>query len=133
MDLRQWLEVAGNAQLGPGLSYPVGDANLDGMVDGLDFDRWNNNKFTAVAAWCSGDFNADGSVDGPDFNLWNANRSNTAHQGNLPEPLGQGCLLLLATIHGMFRAYSKTDVVAGLPAVPPWPKDAQWRGGTPRS
>jgi hypothetical protein len=56
----------------------LGDANLDGFVDGLDFIIWNDHKFTAEAAWCAGDFNADGFVDGQDFIVWNANKFTSA-------------------------------------------------------
>ena len=73
-DLTVWLEIAGSANLGPGLVYLTGDANLDGMVDGSDFSAWSANKFTLQAAWCLGDFNADGSVDGSDFSSWNSNK-----------------------------------------------------------
>jgi hypothetical protein len=75
LDLDAWLEYAGDANLGLGRVYLGGDANLDGFVDGFDFDLWNANKFTAVAAWSRGDFNADGFVDGSDFGIWNANKS----------------------------------------------------------
>jgi hypothetical protein len=73
-DRDAWLAEAGDVNLGPGLSYRHGDANLDGIVDGLDFIQWNNNKFTLVSAWCAGDFNADGIVDGLDFIVWNENK-----------------------------------------------------------
>ena len=69
-----WLATAGEFNLGPGKSYLLGDATLDGVVDGRDFNEWNANKFTAVAAWCSADFTADGFVDGRDFNEWNAHK-----------------------------------------------------------
>ena len=49
-----------------------GDANLDGVVDGTDFNIWNTYKFSVDAAWCGGDFNADGVTDGTDFNVWNS-------------------------------------------------------------
>lgn len=77
-DLNRWREVAGAANLLSGGAYPVGDANLDGFVDGTDFNLWNAHKFTATAAWCAGDFSADGRVDGSDFNLWNANKFTAA-------------------------------------------------------
>lgn len=77
-DLLEWLAIAGAETLPSGAPYLVGDANLNGVVDGSDFNIWNSNKFTAVAAWCSGDFNADGVVDGSDFNLWNANKFQSA-------------------------------------------------------
>ena len=73
-DRDAWLAEAGNINLGPGLEYLVGDANLDGFVDGSDFIIWNDNRFQPAAEWCRGDFNADGFVDGSDFIEWNTNR-----------------------------------------------------------
>ena len=69
-----WLRRAGEENLGVGRTYLVGDANLDGVVDGPDFLLWNENKFMDGAGWCGGDFNADGAVDGQDFILWNQNK-----------------------------------------------------------
>ncbi len=77
-DLDAWLSEAGVIHLGPGRSYLKGDANLDGQVDGTDFNFWNAHKFTETAEWCSGDFNADGRIDGEDFSLWNANKFQSA-------------------------------------------------------
>ena len=52
-----------------------GDANLDGNVDGRDFNLWMRNRFQAERKlWTDGDFNGDGSVDGSDFNIWNKHR-----------------------------------------------------------
>ena len=73
-----WLSEAGGLNLGPGVAYLLGDANLDGVVDGSDFGRWNANKFTAAPYWSSGDFNADGLVDGSDFGIWNAHKFTSA-------------------------------------------------------
>ena len=70
-DRDAWLVAAGAAQLASGGSYLLGDANLDGSVDGSDFHVWNVHKLSPAAAWCQGDFSADGQVDGTDFNLWN--------------------------------------------------------------
>ena len=58
--------------------YRLGDADLDGNVDGQDFIAWNAHKFTNIAEWCAGDFNADGVVDGLDFIEWNANKFTSA-------------------------------------------------------
>ena len=69
-----WLRISGEINLGPGRTYLVGDATLDGVVDGQDFIAWNSNKFTMTPAWCQGDFNADGLVDGQDFIAWNGNK-----------------------------------------------------------
>ncbi len=52
-----------------------GDANLDGRVDGLDFNIWNANKFgPGIKVWTDADFNGDKVTDGGDFNIWNDNR-----------------------------------------------------------
>jgi hypothetical protein len=84
-DLTTWLAVAGVVNLASHNPYLLGDANLDGVVDGLDFIAWNNHKFTPVAAWCSGDFNADGIVDGLDFIIWNNNKF---HSSASPQVVG---------------------------------------------
>ena len=73
-DLDLWLETAGAANLPGGVAYSPGDANLDGIVDGMDFTIWNDNRYANVAAWCSGDWSADGAVDGTDFNIWNEHK-----------------------------------------------------------
>ncbi len=52
-----------------------GDANLDGVVDGSDFNVWNDNKFFDCGrSWSDGDFSGDGLVDASDFNIWFGNR-----------------------------------------------------------
>ena len=78
LDRDFWLTEAGTVNLGVGLRYRLGDANLDGVVDGGDFNIWNSHKFTANSLWSRGDFNADGSVDGGDFNIWNSNKFSSA-------------------------------------------------------
>ena len=86
-DLDQWLTTAGAVNLPSGNAYLRGDANLDGVVDGVDFITWNTNKFTILASWCGGDFNADGVVDGADFIVWNGNKFQTADSASfVPEP-----------------------------------------------
>ncbi len=74
LDRDAWLAVAGGVNLGSGRVYKLGDANLDGTVDGIDFIQWNAHKFTASSHWCDGDFSGDGFVDGLDFILWNGNK-----------------------------------------------------------
>jgi hypothetical protein len=99
-DLSEWLAVGGAFYLGSGRSFLAGDANLDGIVDGLDFVLWNQHKFTSVAAWSAGDFNADGVVDGLDFVVWNGNKFQSSRAAmRVPEPTSLacacvGCLLL---------------------------------------
>jgi hypothetical protein len=75
-----WLAEAGAFLLGEGRAFPLGDANLDGVVDVADFNVWNSHKFTETSGWCQGDFNADGVVDVGDFNVWNANKFTSARQ-----------------------------------------------------
>lgn len=104
-DLSQWLVDAGAANLPSGNPYLVGDANLNGSVDGSDFIMWNSNKFTVNPRWTQGDFNADGFVDGSDFNLWNENKfqSSAIDQSAVPEPVG-GLLGLAMGIAVAFRS-----------------------------
>ena len=94
-DLDLWRAVAGAALNESGGPVLEGDANLDGIVDGLDFVAWNTSKFTSNAAWSAGDFTADGLVDGRDFIVWNQNKFQAADAsgGVVPEPAG-GALVL---------------------------------------
>jgi hypothetical protein len=73
-DRNEWLALAGAANLATGNPYLLGDANLDGTVDGADFLVWNVSKFTNSSNWSDGDFDANGTVDGGDFLIWNSNK-----------------------------------------------------------
>ncbi len=79
-DRDAWLSIAGAANLPGGVPYLLGDANLDGVVDGGDFLLWNDHKFSATAKWSQADWNADGMTDGLDFLHWNDHK----FQGNAP-------------------------------------------------
>jgi cytochrome c peroxidase len=88
-DVAVWLQQAAESN-GLASPYAAGDANLDGVVDGSDFNLWFAGKFGATTDWDGGDFNGDGVVDVSDFNHWNASsvtlslpRFPTEH---LPEP-----------------------------------------------
>ncbi|KPK78921.1 MAG: hypothetical protein AMJ81_14385 [Phycisphaerae bacterium SM23_33] len=54
----------------------LGDANGDGVVDGLDYNAWSLHYLEQpVPAWADGgweygNFNADDTVDGLDYNVW---------------------------------------------------------------
>ena len=85
-DLTEWLAQAGAAELPSGNPYLPADANLDGVVDGIDFTRWNDFKFAAGDAFCNGDFNADGIIDGVDFLTWNEYRFMSSGDTVVPEP-----------------------------------------------
>lgn len=105
-DLSAWLAAAGAANLPSGGAYLPGDANLDGFVDGSDFNLWNSHKFSAISAWCSGDFNADGAIDGSDFNLWNSNKFNASDGTSaVPEPAALFKWLLVAV--GIIPRYAR--------------------------
>lgn len=87
LDRDAWLAQAGAENLPSRNAYLVGDANLDGGVDGSDFNLWNANKFTASGKWSQADFSADGLTDGTDFNLWNANKFRSSDSSRIvPEP-----------------------------------------------
>ena len=95
-DRDEWLAIAGDQNIGA--AYLVGDANLDGTVDGQDFLAWNNNKFTLETDWTSGEFTGDGNVNGQDFIAWNANKFQNSDVTAVPEsslPLG---LMVLVTL-----------------------------------
>ena len=47
----------------------LGDANLDGKVNGTDFTITAANFNESGTSWDQGDFNYDGKVNGADFNL----------------------------------------------------------------
>jgi len=51
----------------------LGDANLDGAVNGSDFAILSANFNKAVSGWDEGDFNYDGSANGTDFAALSAN------------------------------------------------------------
>ncbi len=62
----------------------VGDANLDGVVNGSDFTLIDNGLNNKLTGWRNGDFNYDGTVNGDDYTLID-NAFNTASQQ--PDPL----------------------------------------------
>ena len=74
-----------------------GDANADGVVDGLDFIIWNDHKFTTGTDWTTGDFNGDGLTDGLDYVVWNANKFTSIQDNVVPEPSGLGLMLTLTS------------------------------------
>jgi hypothetical protein len=59
----------------------LGDANLDGVVNGTDFNLMATNFNQSVTAgWDKGDFNYDGVVNGDDFVLLANNFNHFANQ-----------------------------------------------------
>jgi len=54
----------------------LGDANGDGLVDGIDYIIWLNNYNQSTGNGpANGDFNSSGFVDGVDYILWLNNYS----------------------------------------------------------
>ena len=94
VDRGQWLSLAATEN-GFTSPYIVGDANLDGRVDGSDFNLWNANKFTFTTDWDRGDFSGDGGVDGADFNFWNAAKFTSSGTSAVPEPQFGGVIMSL--------------------------------------
>ncbi|MEM8678503.1 MAG: hypothetical protein AAGF97_04015, partial [Planctomycetota bacterium] len=87
----------------------VGDATLDGVVDGQDFIAWNANKFTNITLWTGGNFKGDAVTDGQDFILWNANKFTA--QGPLTDP-GPGAELGLRDTGSQGRVEGKRQRLA---------------------
>lgn len=62
--------------LGTGKIYQItyvpepGDANLDGLVDGVDYVAWADHFLQTGQTWRNGDFNGDGIVNGVDYTIW---------------------------------------------------------------
>ena len=103
-DVNQWLADAGQANLPSMNPYLIGDANLDGVVDGQDFIEWNSAKFTATGKWTLADFNADGLTDGQDFIAWNTNKFMSSDSATaVPEPALGALTLLLAVAVALHR------------------------------
>jgi GEVED domain/FG-GAP-like repeat len=132
-DVDQWRVEAGNANLGAGRDYRVGDANLDGIVDGSDFSLWNAAKFTNNPQWCDGNFNADSVVDGTDFGLWNSNkftssdtviRSTTIPSLSVPTPPQQPPSPMTLACHWVHEVDKRESLSAVTPLKSdptPWP------------
>jgi hypothetical protein len=57
------------------------DANLDGIVNAIDFTILASNFQKTGMSWLTGDFNADGKVNALDFNAIATNYGNTAPTG----------------------------------------------------
>ena len=53
-----------------------GDINQDGVIDGLDYNDWENDSNNFAGGYFSTDLNGDGVVDGLDFIYWEQNSNN---------------------------------------------------------
>ena len=57
-------------------AFFTGDINQDGVVDGLDYNDWENDSNNFAGGYFSTDLNGDGIVDGLDFIFWEQNSNN---------------------------------------------------------
>jgi len=82
---------------------PIGDANYDGKVDGLDYNVWSLH-YQQAGHWGDGNFNGDALVDGLDYNIWSLNYNfGTAGAGGQPVPEPAAALLLAAGVCAVTR------------------------------
>ena len=82
----------------------VGDANLDGLVDLLDYQLIRDHLLQSVEAGTDGDLNGDGRVDTADFRIWkNAYPGSDADiaQYDLKVPEPSAVSLLLGALLGI--------------------------------
>lgn len=67
----------------------LGDANLDGTVDGLDLSAWKEH-YGQTGTWIDGDFSGNGIVEGLDFLVlqrqWGSVVSSVSAAAGVPEP-----------------------------------------------
>ena len=100
------------------LATEFGDANLDGHVNDLDLEIWNQSAFQSQTNWASADFNGDGVTDGQDFNIWNAHRGFVAEASQVAEPASSSVFLLLPglwIVPRIRRMRSKNERFDGMP------------------
>jgi len=78
---------------------PSGDADYDGLVDGLDYVIWSSN-YGQPGTWGDANFNGDALVDGLDYVIWSNNYGfgyPLPPGGAVPEP-ACGVLLVLGIL-----------------------------------
>ncbi len=95
-DLAIWRSTAGEFYLGEGQMFLAADVNLDGVVDGSDFNVWNQHRNSQETGWCAGDLSANGQVDADDFDIWFANRFlPSVNSQTVPEAVNVWWLLIV--------------------------------------
>ena len=76
----------------------LGDANLDGKVDGVDFLIWQAHYPTTIHSrtWSDADFNGDRTVDGVDFLIWQSHYPSNSLSRQSPSALTNSAGICLA-------------------------------------
>jgi hypothetical protein len=77
-----------------------GDSDLDGDLDGSDFDAWRMRPGYSGAGtgkWASGDFDGDGDVDSTDFDIWRT-RPTSWPVGGAPPPVPEPVTWILLVL-----------------------------------
>jgi hypothetical protein len=54
-------------------AFYTGDINQDEVIDGLDYNDWEDDSNQFAGGYFSSDLNGDGIVDGLDFIYWEQN------------------------------------------------------------
>ncbi len=81
----------------------LGDANLDGVVNGDDFTILAGNLGKSVTAWDEGDFNYDGVVSGDDFTALVGNLGKQANGATVQLPAADlAAIDAFAAANGLF-------------------------------
>ena len=80
----------------------MGDATLDGAVDGADYTAWADNYEKTGMTWGTGDFTGEGDVDGADYTAWADHYEWTVLGSEVPEPCS-AVLLVLGTCLPLLR------------------------------
>jgi hypothetical protein len=86
----------------------LGDANLDGAVDGADYTVWADYygqqgvRTWSARGWAAGNFNEDYAVNDADYTLWADNYAWSAG-GTIPEPGAIWLLLAGTCLRGLGR------------------------------
>jgi hypothetical protein len=91
----------------------LGDANLDGTVNGVDFGILAANFNHGVSRWDQGDFNYDGAVNGVDFGELAANFNQGASGASAPSDSvwGDPAIVAFAEANGLMADLPEPGVV----------------------
>jgi hypothetical protein len=97
------------------LHTDYGDANLDGVIDGVDYGLWESHRFQSGTGWSQGDFNGDTVTDVRDFLWWNqAKFTRTRAAGAAMRTVPRTPLGFMATRNAIRRSAENTKMTMSL-------------------